>query len=129
MTSDNNNKLILLTEDDPFLIDIYTKKLQEADYLVEVARNGEECLKKLSERIPSLLLLDIVLPRLDGWQVLDAIKKDAKLKTLKVIILSNLSQKEEIEKGLKLGAVKYFIKTQFLPGEIVEEIKKTLNGK
>jgi DNA-binding response OmpR family regulator len=120
------NKKILLVEDDPFLIDIYTTKLKESGFLVEVASEGEEAVRKVKENAFDLVLLDIVLPKLDGWEVLRKIKAESKLKTLKVIIISNLSQKEEVEKGINLGAAKYLIKAPYTPSEIVEEIKEIL---
>ncbi|MFQ6084192.1 MAG: response regulator transcription factor [Candidatus Aminicenantia bacterium] len=119
-------KKILLIEDDFFLIDIYTTKLKEVGFSVDVATNGQEGLRKMKENIPDLLILDIVLPHIDGWEILKEIKKEEKLKNLKVVILSNLYQKEEIEKGLKLGADKYLIKAHYTPTEAVEEIKKVL---
>ncbi len=119
-------KTVLLVEDDPFLIDIYTTKLKEANFLVEVAENGEIALKKIEEKIPDLLVLDIVLPHVDGWETLRKIKEDKKFKSLKVIILSNLGQRSEVEKGIGLGAKKYLIKAHFTPSQVVEEIKKIL---
>ena len=119
-------KKILLVEDDPFLVEIYTTKLKEAGYLVEVVNDGEESLKKISEENPDLVLLDIVLPGLDGWEILRNLKKDQKFKNLKIVILSNLGQKEEVEKGKELGAVKYMVKARFTPSEVVEEIKKII---
>ena len=119
-------KSILLVEDDPFLIDIYTTKLKEAGFSVEVAEDGEECLRKLKEEKPVLLLLDIVLPGLNGWEILRKIKEDDGLKIIKVIILSNLGEKDEVEKGMKMGAVKYLVKAHYTPSEVVEEIKKIL---
>ena len=133
-------KNILLVEDDPFIIDIYTTKLKEEGFSVEVATGGEEGLKKIREKKFSLLVLDIVLPKIDGWEILEKLKtelpKEAKvkmrtkfsspIKNLKIIILSNLGQKEEVEKGLRLGADKYLIKAHYTPSEIVEEIKKVL---
>lgn len=120
-------KRILLVEDDTFLIDIYTTKLKESGFSVEIAIDGDEALRKMREKKkPDLLLLDIVLPRIDGWEILEKIKTESKLKDLKIIILSNLGQKEEVEKGLKLGATKYLIKAHYTPSEIVGEIKKVL---
>lgn len=119
-------KNILLIEDDPFLIDIYTTKLRESGFLVEIAHDGEEGLGRLREKKYDLLILDIVLPHMDGWQILREIKKEEGLKDIKIVILSNLGQKEEVEKGLELGAVQYFIKAHHTPGEVVEEIKKLL---
>jgi len=117
---------ILLIEDDPFLIDIYTTKLETSGFEVGVAKNGEEALDKLKEKKPDLVILDIVLPRLDGWEVLARIKENPELKDLKVVALSNLGQKEEVEKGVKMGATKYLIKAHHTPAEVVEEIKKCL---
>ena len=97
-------KKILLVEDDPFLIDIYTTKLKESGFSVEVASEGDQALEKIKAANSDLLLLDIVLPQLDGWDILAKIKDDVKLKDMKIIILSNLGQKEEVEKGIKMGA-------------------------
>ena len=119
-------KKILLIEDDPFLIDIYTTKLKEAGFSVSIAVDGEEGLKKAKEENPDLLLLDIVLPNLNGWEFLKKIKKDKESQDLKIIILSNLGQKEEIEKGLKLGAAKYLIKAHYTPGEVVKEVEEII---
>ncbi len=122
-------KTILLVEDDPFLVDIYSTKLKEAGFSVQVAIDGKEVLKKMKEKgnIPDLLLLDIVLPNFNGWEILRKIERDDELKTLKVVILSNLGEKQEIEKGLKLGAARYLVKAHYTPSEVVEEVKKILN--
>lgn len=124
---------ILLVEDDPFLVDIYATKLKEVGFEVVVASDGETVFRILKEKNetgshlwPDAVLLDIVLPQSDGWEILGQIKKEEKLKNLKVIILSNLGQKAEVEKGLELGAAKYLIKAHYTPSQIVEEIKKIL---
>ena len=119
-------KSILLIEDDPFLIDIYTTKLKESGFGVAVATDGEQAIIKVKELKPDLVILDIVLPEVDGWEILRKIKSELKLEDLKVIILSNLGQKEEVEKGINLGAVKYLIKAHYTPSQVVEEIKKVL---
>lgn len=119
-------KNILLVEDDPFLIDIYSTQLKKSGFSVEVAADGETALSKIKEKKPDLMVLDIVLPEMDGWEILRKIKSIAELDNLKVIILSNLGQKEEVEKGLSLGAIKYLIKAHYAPSQVVEEIKKAL---
>lgn len=119
-------KKILLAEDDPFIVDIYTTKLKQVGLEVEVVQEGDEVLKKARETKPDLLLLDIVLPRMNGWEILRAIRQSEDLKDLPVVILSNLYQKEEVEKGLKFGALKYMIKAHFTPSEVAEEVKKIL---
>ena len=121
------SKLILLIEDDPFLIDIYTKKIKNSGFEVQVAENGSTALKILKEKKPDLILLDIVLPEMEGWEVLRRIKEDKATAALKVVVLSNLGQRGEVEKGLKLGAMKYLIKAQHTPSQVVTEIKKILD--
>lgn len=123
-------KSILLIEDDPFVIDIYTTRFQNAGFSIETAEDGKEGLEKLKEKKFDLLLLDIVLPHINGWEILEEInemkKTNQNLQDLKIIILSNLGQKEEVEKGLALGATKYIIKAHYTPADVVEEIKKIL---
>ncbi len=119
-------KKILLAEDDPFIVDIYTTKLKQAGLEVEVVQEGDEVLKRARETKPDLLLLDIVLPTMNGWEILRAMRQSEDLKNLPVVILSNLYQKDEVEKGLKFGALKYLIKAHYTPSEVVEEVKKIL---
>lgn len=119
---------ILLVEDDPFLIDIYSTKFKEEDFAVEVAKNGEEFFNRLgNNENPDIILLDIVLPEIDGWEILRKIKNDDLADGIKIVILSNLGQREEVEKGIDLGAAKYLIKSHYTPTEVVEEVKKILN--
>ena len=123
-------KNILLIEDDPFLVDIYTTKLKESGFNIEVATDGERGLRELSEKNFDLLLLDIVLPQIDGWEILEKIKvlsaNIRHLENLKIVILSNLGQKEEVEKGIEMGAIRYLIKAHYTPSEVVAEIEQLL---
>jgi len=118
-------KKILLIEDDAFLVDIYTTKIKEAGYEIISAFDGEDGFKKAKEEKPDLVLLDLVLPGMDGWEFLKKAKSE-NLKDLKIVILSNLGQKEEVEKGIGLGVEKYLVKSHYAPSEVVEEIKKIL---
>jgi DNA-binding response OmpR family regulator len=118
------NKTILLIEDDPFLVDIYSSKLKGAGFCVELAGDGAVTTDFIKTKNPDLILLDLVLPNMDGWQVLERIRADADLKTVPVVIFSNLSQTSDLDKGKALGATKYLIKSQYTPSEVVEEIKK-----
>lgn len=120
-------KKILLVEDDPFLIDIYGTKFKESGFELEIISDGSEVLDKAKEIKPDIVILDIVLPQMDGWEVLRGLKAEESLKDLKIIILSNLGQKEEVEKGITMGATSYLIKAHYTPSEVVEEIKKHLN--
>ncbi|MDD5606325.1 MAG: response regulator [Candidatus Pacebacteria bacterium] len=118
-------KSILLIEDDPFLSNIYVIKLEEAGFNVNALLSGKEALKEIEEKRPDLILLDIVLPDISGWEILEQIKKNPEIKS-KIMILSNLGQKEDKEKGLKMGADYYLIKAYYTPTELVEEIKKII---
>ncbi|MCK5044217.1 response regulator [Candidatus Parcubacteria bacterium] len=114
---------ILIVEDDKFLRELMSQKLRNEEYDVVEAVDGEEGVKKAKEENPELILLDLILPGIDGFDVLAKIKEEDSLIPVPVIILSNLGQKEDIEKGLKLGATDYLIKAHFTPGEIIEKVK------
>jgi len=119
-------KTILIIEDDKFLRELIARKLLEEDYEVSEAVDGEEGIKKVIEEKPDLVLLDLILPGIDGFEVLSQMKKESTLASIPVIILSNLGQKDDVEKGLKMGAVDYLIKAHFTPGEIIDKIKAAL---
>jgi DNA-binding response OmpR family regulator len=117
---------ILIIEDDKFLRELIAKKLTEEGFSVDEAVDGEEGLRKSKEGNPDLILLDLILPGIDGFEILAKIKEDPETKSIPVIILSNLGQKEDIEKGLKLGAFDYLVKAHFTPGEIIEKVRNAL---
>jgi len=119
-------KTIMIVEDDSFVLDIYQTKLEQEGYDAVPAINGVEALKKLESEIPDLILLDIVMPYLDGLDVLKKIKEDERLKRVPVILLTNLSQKEQIEKGMGLGADDYLIKSHFTPSEVLAKVRNLL---
>jgi DNA-binding response OmpR family regulator len=119
-------KKILLVEDDPFLIEVYSTKFKEAGFASDVVADGELVLDKIKEEKPDLLLLDIVLPNVDGWEILKIIKNNNELKNIKIVILSNLGENEDVARGLKLGADKYLIKSHYTPSEVVKKVKKIL---
>lgn len=117
---------ILIVEDDKFLRELISQKLTKEEYDISEAVDGEEGIKKIKEEKPELVLLDLILPGIDGFEVLSRMKEDPSVSSIPVIILSNLGQKEDVEKGLKLGANDYLIKAHFTPGEIIEKIKTIL---
>jgi len=119
-------KTILVIEDDKFLRELISQKLTKEGFKLLEAMDGEEGVKKIQQEKPDLILLDLILPGLDGFEVLTQAKQDPALSEIPVIILSNLGQKEDIERGLKMGAVDYLIKAHFTPGEIIEKIKQAL---
>ena len=118
---------VLIVDDDAFLSGIYATKLELEGFLVVTARDGEEGLKAAMKEKPDLILLDVLMPKLDGFEVLKRLKADEGTKPIPVIMLTNLGQKEDIEKGLQDGAVDYLIKAHFVPAEAVDKIKKVLN--
>lgn len=120
-------KTILIVEDDKFLRELIARKLLDEGYEVSEAVDGNEGIKKVKETKPNLVLLDLILPGIDGFAVLSQMKDDPVLASIPVIILSNLGQKEDVEKGLKLGAVDYLIKAHFAPDEIIEKIEKVFD--
>jgi len=117
---------ILIIEDDKFLRELMVRKLSQENFDVLEAVDGEEGIKKMKEVVPDLLLLDLILPGIDGFEVLSKIKEDPATASVPVVILSNLGQREDVERGLKLGAVDYLVKAHFTPNEIIEKVKTNL---
>lgn len=113
---------ILLVEDDVFLIKALTTKLSKEGIEVLQGKDGEEALVKIKEK-PELILLDLMLPKKSGFEVLGEIKRDASLKDIPVIIMSNLGQEDDIKKGIALGAIDYLIKADIKIDDIVAKIK------
>lgn len=120
---------ILIVEDDKFLRELISRKLINEGFKIEEAIDGEEGLKKLQEVKPDLILLDLILPGVDGFEVLERTKDNPSTSMIPVLILSNLGQRDEIEKGLKLGAVDFLVKAHFTPEEIVDKVKEILSKK
>ena len=119
-------KTILIVEDDKFLRELINRKLSGEGFDALEAVDGEEGIKKIKEGKPDLVLLDLILPGIDGFEFLAKAREDPETSSIPIIILSNLGQREEVDKGLKLGAVDYLIKAHFTPGEIIEKIKNVL---
>lgn len=119
-------KTILVVEDDKFLRELITRKLSEEGYNTIEAVDGEDGARKIKEEMPDLVLLDLILPGMDGFEVLANIKQDPKTSPVPIIVFSNLGQTEDVEKGMKLGAIDYMVKAHFTPVEIIEKVKKAL---
>ncbi len=119
---------ILIIDDDPFILDMYVLKFKEEGFQVETAHDGKIGINKIKEYLPQIVLLDIVMPLMDGFEVLQELKKDQAV-SAKIILLTNLGQKEDIDKGMGLGADDYIIKVHFTPSEVVSKIKKILEQK
>jgi len=122
----NNKPTILLVEDDPFLSSVLRMKLEKESFKVVRAADGDEALNFLTEQgiKPDLILLDLILPKKNGFEVLEIIRQDPLLEKLPVIIISNLGQPSDIERGKALGVIDYFIKARLSVEELVNKIKK-----
>jgi|SRR3972149_8050101 len=117
---------ILIVEDDPFLLKMYTKKLQVEGFEVEIAKNGEEGLIKLKSFMPDLALLDVMLPKLNGLEVIERAKADPQTKNIPILVLSNLSASADTETAVKAGAVGYLIKSDYTPSQVIGKVKDLL---
>lgn len=120
------NSKILIIEDDKFLAELITKHTVKEGWETTLATDGEEGLVKARSTKPDLILLDLVLPGIDGYEALTQLKADSELAKIPVLILSNLGQKEEIDRGLSLGAEDFLVKAHLDLDEITAKMKEVL---
>lgn len=123
------NKKILIVEDDSTILTMYKSKFDSDGFEVLSAENGDEALKIMKKEKPDIIMLDVILPQIDGFEVLTRLKKDKATEKIPVVMLTNLGTTEDKEKGEKLGATDYLVKASLTPSEISEKIKKILNIK
>ena len=119
-------KKILIIEDEELLYNILRKKLSEEGYNVSVAPNGEKGLELMKEVNPDLVLLDIIMPKMGGFEVMERMNDDPQLKKIPVIIISNSGQPVELSKAKKLGVKDWLIKTEFDPQEVIDKVEKQI---
>jgi len=132
VNSDNNhqkNKPILIVEDDKSLAKMYSEKFKIEGFTTVIAEDGEKAINLILELNPSFILLDIMLPKFSGLDLLAQIKHNPTTTNIPVIALTNLAQKEEAQKALSLGAKEYLVKAMFTPEEVVDKVKQYLNQK
>ena len=122
-------KTILLVEDSKVVQQMYRNKLTFEHFNVLTADNGMEAIKILSKEKPDIILLDLMMPVMDGYKVLQVIKTEPKLTDIPVLVFSAKGQPEEVEKALNLGAAGYIVKATTKPNEVVEHIRKVLEEK
>lgn len=120
-------KKILLIEDEEIMINLLQKKLIKEGYDVSIARDGKEGLRTMREVGPDLILLDIIMPKMGGFEVMEEMQKDKELKKIPIIVISNSGQPVELDKAQKLGAGDWLVKTEFDPQEVVDKVKKQFN--
>jgi len=123
----DEKKSILMVEDDAFLAKIYAKTFEDQGFEVHLASNGEDGLKLAARDKTDIVLLDILLPGIDGFEVLAKLKADEATKNIPVLILSNLGQREDVERALAAGAAGYLIKAHAMPQKVVNKVKEVLS--
>ena len=125
-TTGMSKKKVLIVEDDNFVAEVYSTKLLEMGHEVVVAQNGEEGLAKVGEARPDLILLDIIMPVMGWIEMLEELKKKEEWKNIPVILLTNVGEKESVQKVRDLGVQNYLIKSHFTPAEVIEKIESVL---
>ena len=119
-------KKILIIDDDPFIADMYVLKFKGEGFEIEAANDGKIGMERAAKMKPDVILLDVVMPGIDGFDVLQKLRGDASLGRPKIIFLTNFGQREDIERGMKLGADGYIIKAHFTPSEVSAKVKEVL---
>ena len=123
--AEGEQKKILIVEDEPLLGNLLQQRLIKEGFAVELIRDGEEALNALKANTPDLLLLDVILPKISGFELMEKVRQDPELanKEIPFVILSNLGQKGDVEKGQALGAIGYIVKAQLSIEDLVAKVK------
>ncbi|MBL7155035.1 MAG: response regulator [Candidatus Portnoybacteria bacterium] len=123
---EKNKKKILIIEDEKFLLEMYQSRFEKEGYRVFTAINGQPGLELAQKEKPDLIILDILMPEMDGYEVIKKLKENSQTEKIPILVLSNLGQPEEINQGLKLGADDYIIKTDLTPSELINKVERML---
>lgn len=119
---------VLITEDDPLMSRMYQKIFTFEGYEVIMAGNGEEGLEKAKLEKPTIILLDVMMPKMNGLEMLEKLKFDPASKSIPVIMLTNLAGEKDAENAMAKGAVKYIVKSEYEPKQVVDMVKEILAG-
>lgn len=119
---------ILIVDDDALMCRMYETKFKTDGYNVSIASDGEQGLSKVREEKPDIVLLDVMMPKMNGLEMLKKLKADKNIKDTPVILLSNVGESEDINKGLEMGAVAYMVKASYTPTQVVQKVKEILAG-
>ena len=119
-------KKILIVEDEEIMINLLQRKLDREGFNISIARDGEEGLKAMREKPPDIVLLDIIMPKMGGFEVMEEMQKDKELKKIPVIVISNSGQPVELDRAQRLGAKDWLIKTEFDPQEVIDKVIKQI---
>jgi DNA-binding response OmpR family regulator len=122
--------ILFIAEDDPLMSRMYERAFRFAGHDLTMAFDGEEAFASLQKMNPKpvLIILDVMMPKMSGFDVLRKLKEDAGLKNIPVILLTNLAGQEDAEKGLELGAVLYLVKSQYSPKQVVQKVEEIVKG-
>jgi len=123
----NTESKVLIIDDDPFVLDIYSRKFKERGIAVETMRDSEATMERIRAYAPTIILLDLVMPAQDGLTLLKKLKEDSGTREYAVLLVTNTYEEEKIERGMKLGAEGYLIKAVHTPSEVVEKTKEILD--
>ncbi len=125
----NSDKTIMIVEDEPLLGNLLKQRLEKEGFKVIHAKDGEEALNLLKEKAPDLILLDVILPKISGFELLEKINSDPTLSSNKAptVIISNLGQESDVERGQALGAIGYFVKAQLSIEDLAEKVMSFFN--
>ena len=118
---------ILVVDDDPFILDMYVLKFKDTGFQIDTATDGKIGLEKIKSFKPDMVLLDVVMPKMDGFDVIKKLKEENEPRNFKILFLTNFGQKEDVDRGMQLGADGYIIKAHFTPSEVVAKVKEILN--
>ncbi len=119
---------VLVVEDDPLISRLYEEMFTSQNYEVQVAHDGEEGFEKAKSFLPTIILLDVMMPKMNGVQTLEKLKAEATTQKIPVIMLTNLSGDQDSQTALKLGAVKYIVKSNYNPKQIIDMVKEIITG-
>ena len=117
---------VLVVEDNELILGFVNKTVSDAGFKVTSVTNAEDALKSIQEHKPDIILLDIILPGMDGLEFLKTVRKDGELKNIPVVIISNLSGRDDVDKGMLMGANSYLIKSNILPEDVIKKINEVL---
>jgi len=124
----DTDKKILLVEDDEFLSSLIKNRLHRENFRVALATDGEEAIEALKKETPDLVLLDLILPKRLGFEVMEEVQNNPEIKRPPFMIISNLSQKEDVKRAQDLGAVDYFIKAQIMIDDLIKRVKAFMDA-
>lgn len=128
--SETSKDQIFIVDDDAFLVDMYALKFSQGDFKVETSRSTSDALERLrGGYVPDVMVIDLVMPTMDGFQFLEQVRKEKLIPNALVFALSNLSQREDIDRIRNLGATGYIIKASATPSEVVAQVRKAMGEK